>query len=168
MTTELTQVESIFDLKDLKMKKIQTEIIVDASPDHIWQMLTDFTKYPNWNPFIKEINGRAHQGEHLKVRIHPPDGKAMSFAPQLIKVVPKRELRWLGHLWIKGLFDGEHYFKLIPLPDGQTKLIHGEAFRGLLSGLILSQIREKTRRGFIAMNHALKKACESKNQLSHA
>lgn len=35
--------------------EISTEILINAIPDKIWAILTDFDKYPSWNPFIKYI-----------------------------------------------------------------------------------------------------------------
>lgn len=63
---------------------------------------------------------------------------------------------FFGSLWVKGLFDGRHYFDLEPLGPTRYKLIHGEHFTGILSGLLLKQIGEETRRNFVAMNQALK------------
>nr|MBX2875312.1 SRPBCC domain-containing protein [Saprospiraceae bacterium] len=64
------------------------------------------------------------------------------------------------HLFVKGLFDGEHYFLLSPDEKGGTRFVHGEHFRGLLSGLIFKLIGQKTERAFIKMNKALKQRCE--------
>jgi hypothetical protein len=33
----------------------------------------------------------------------------------VLEVVPGRTLRWLGHLLVPGIFDGEHYFEIEPL-----------------------------------------------------
>jgi hypothetical protein len=33
-------------------------------------------------------------------------------------VQPERELRWLGHFIVSGIFDGEHYFVLDPRKNG--------------------------------------------------
>jgi hypothetical protein len=59
-----------------------------------------------------------------------------------------------------GLFDGEHYFRIEPQNNGQTKFIHGEKFSGSLVA-ISGKMRGKTRDGFSKMNQALKKACET-------
>ncbi len=40
------------------MKKIETEIIIDAPVTTVWQVLTDFERHPTWNPFIKAIAGQ--------------------------------------------------------------------------------------------------------------
>lgn len=42
--------------------EIKTEILINAAPEKIWAILTDFDNYPNWNPFIKTIEGRVEIG----------------------------------------------------------------------------------------------------------
>jgi len=39
------------------MKKIETEIIINTTPERVWEILIDFENYPNWNPFIRAIVG---------------------------------------------------------------------------------------------------------------
>ena len=38
------------------MKEIKTEIIINSKPEKVWNILTNFEKYPEWNPFIKSIS----------------------------------------------------------------------------------------------------------------
>jgi hypothetical protein len=45
----------------------------------------------------------------------------MHFKPTILTVRPKRELRWLGHLFVPGIFDGEHYFLLEPMEKNRTR-----------------------------------------------
>ncbi len=45
---------------------------------------------------------------------------------------PNKELRWLGHLLVTGLFDGEHRFELIDNGNGTTTFRHSETFNGIL------------------------------------
>jgi hypothetical protein len=75
---------------------------------------------------------------------------------------PSRELRWLGHLWTTGLFDGEHRFVLDPLDGGaRTSLTHAESMSGVLTPLVWRLVGDATGRGFEAMNAALKGRVES-------
>jgi hypothetical protein len=85
----------------------------------------------------------------------------MRFRPTVLALRPERELRWLGRLFIPGLFDGEHYFLLEPMGEGRTRLTHGEKFSGLLVGF-LSGALSGTEAGFKAMNTALKQKAEEK------
>lgn len=137
------------------MKQLRTEITIDASAEKVWDILLDFDAYPEWNPFIKEISGTAQKGEQIKVLIQPEGGKATRFKPVIQENKAQKEFRWLGKLFVKGLFDGEHYFLLEAISPSQTRLVHGENFRGLLSGFIMKKIGAQTEASFHSMNEAL-------------
>lgn len=143
------------------MKNLNTEITINASSDKVWGILMDHKSYPNWNPFIKQLSGSTTEGEYLIAIIQPPDSKPMEFKPIVIKNIKGKEFRWLGKLFIKGVFDGEHYFILETIDAHKTRFIHGENFTGLFSGLLLSMIGDKTLRGFKAMNEAIKQQAET-------
>jgi len=140
-------------------RRIETGIEIDAPPSRVWKLLTDFPRMPVWNPFIKSISGTLAQGSRLSIHIVPPGKSGMRFKPTVLSVRPERELRWLGHLLVSGLFDGEHYFLLEPVGEGRTLLRQGEQFSGLLVGL-LSGTLSATEEGFKAMNAALKQQAE--------
>lgn len=141
------------------MKKIRTEIIIHATAEKVWRVLTDFENHPGWNPFIKSIKGEKKVGKNITVSLKPPGGGAMTFKPVILRFEPGREFRWKGTLGMKGIFDGEHYFILEKLSDHQIKFIHGEDFSGLLVW-VLGKTLQKTREGFQLMNQALKRECE--------
>jgi hypothetical protein len=147
--------------KSRTMKTITNSIIIDAPVASVWAILMDQEAYPQWNPFIQQLQGDLTLGNTIKATIQPPGQKAMTFTPVVKVNQAERELRWLGHLFFPGIFDGEHYFLLEDLGGGQTKFIHGEQFSGLLSGIILRMIGENTKAGFVAMNEALKARAEA-------
>jgi hypothetical protein len=138
---------------------IETDIDINAPISRVWTLLTDFAAMPSWNPFIKSISGNLRQGARLSVHIAPPGTSGMRFKPTIHSVLRERELRWLGHLFVAGIFDGEHYFLLEPHGACRTRLTHGEKFSGLLVGL-LSGMLSSTEAGFKAMNTALKQRAE--------
>jgi hypothetical protein len=148
-------------------RRIETGIEIDAPPSRVWMLLTDFARMPAWNPFIKSISGNLTQGARLSVYIAPPGKAGMRFKPTILSVRPDRELRWLGHLLVSGIFDGEHYFLLEPIGESRTWLRQGEKFSGLLVGL-LSGTLSATEAGFKAMNTALKQHAEKNDAQKNA
>lgn len=141
------------------MKALQTQIIIHAEISKVWNVLMDFEAYPNWNPFIRSINGTKKIGEKLTVFIKPPDGNGMTFKPVILNLDPGKEFRWKGKLGIHGIFDGEHYFLLEHVDAGVTRFVHGEKFSGILVPL-MGGLLEKTKIGFESMNESLKEQCE--------
>lgn len=144
------------------MKKIESSIIINQSVEKVWSELMNFEDYPQWNPFIRQINGNSKVNGFLEIHLDIGREKQSVFKPEVIVNNMAREFRWLGRLWTKGIFDGEHFFILKSLDDNRTQLFHGEHFSGLLSGLIFKMIQESTQKGFEAMNTALKNRLEER------
>lgn len=143
-------------------KEIKTEILINAIPDKVWAILTDFENYPNWNPFIKSIKGQVAVGNTITARMEPPEAKGMTFKPKVLAFETNKEFRWLGHLLFPGLFDGEHTFELIDNKNGTTTFIQSEKFKGILVPLFKKMLDNNTKNGFILMNQKLKELAENK------
>ena len=129
----------------------------------MWNILSDFDNYKNWNPFVKSIEGHVKEGKKFKVTIQQPNSKPMTFSPKCLKFDKNKEFRWLGHLLIPGIFDGEHIFELMDTKDGNTVFIQREKFKGILVPFIWKTLNKDTRNGFELMNHELKMRVESLN-----
>jgi len=142
------------------MNEITTSIEIDAPAETVWAVLTDFDRYDEWNPYTR-IDGEAIEGTILRVAPGPEAGKMPTFRPRVRSVVPNRELRWLGHLYVRGLFDGEHRFRIESLDDDRSRLIQDETFSGLLVGPINGRYGEQTEANFHGVNEAIKERAES-------
>jgi hypothetical protein len=84
----------------------------------------------------------------------------MTFKPTCLKLVKDKEFRWLGRLWMPGLFDGEHIFELIDNGNHRIRFVQREKFKGLLVPLLWKQLDTGTRKGFELMNQKLKERAE--------
>ncbi len=139
--------------------QVRTEIEIEKPVAEVWRVLLDFRHYPDWNPFIVSIAGEPKVGTHLDLTLSLPDSnREKLLRSRVVQCEPERELRWLGHSWMKGLLDGEHFFRLEPSSAG-TRFVHGEDYSGILLKLMLKQVTEATR-GFVYMNQALKRRLE--------
>jgi hypothetical protein len=143
------------------MFHLETQIDISAPAERVWSLLLDFPAYARWNPFLRSIAGNPVVGQSLDVFIQPPGSSGMRFRPRVLVVEPRRELRWKGKLVVPGLLDGEHYFRLEPRSPGGLLFRHGEIFSGLLVPLLRRSLDGATRRGFVAMNEALKREAET-------
>ena len=87
----------------------------------------------------------------------------MTFKATVIRAAPGRELRWLGRLFLPGIFDGEHSFEMSALGEGRTRFVQREQFSGLLVPFLWNGLAANTRRGCEAMNTALKERAEAES-----
>ena len=140
-------------------KSIKTEVIINVSKEEVWDALTNFENYPFWNPFVVKVEGKLEKGERLKNTLKNGK-KTFVFKPMVLEVTPFQSFSWLGSLFIRGIFDREHYFEIEELAPKQVKLSHGENFSGILSNAILKKIGSDTRNNFATINQALKNHLE--------
>lgn len=136
-------------------KKIRTAIEIRADRETVWSILTDFEKYPEWNPFIKSVTGEMKVGSRIKIRL-----QGMAFKPVILTYDKNSEIKWLGSLFFKGLFDGEHRFKLTEIKEGTTLFEQSEKFMGLLVPLFAKSLDTDTKQGFQQMNEKLGQIAE--------
>ncbi|WP_292518552.1 SRPBCC domain-containing protein [Methanoculleus sp.] len=142
------------------VREVRAETVIAAPPAVVWQVLTDFAAYPDWNPFIRSIEGKPWVGTRLSVEIQPPGRRSMRFSPMVLRVAKDRELRWIGRVLIAGLFDGEHRFTIVPEGDG-SRFVQAEVFTGLLVPVVdLTGTLRATHLGFLLMNKALRERAE--------
>ncbi len=139
--------------------ELKTEIEIQTSTQEVWDVLTDTQKYAEWNPFITSITGEMKLGAYI-TNVMVNKGKENTFTPIITVLEENTSLEWLGS-GLGGTFKGNHYFHLTELPNGHTKIIHGEKFSGLLSGLIMQIIGKDTLASFVLMNNAMKNRVES-------
>jgi hypothetical protein len=48
--------------------KIATEVTIDAASETVWRILADTARYPQWNPYIRELHGTLAPGEPIRFR----------------------------------------------------------------------------------------------------
>lgn len=147
------------------MKELRSQIEIEAPADRVWQVLTDFATYPEWTPFIRRVNGQPEVEEQLVVHMQPSGTRGLTFRPTVIKVEPNRQLRWLGHPLLPGIFDGEHIFEIEKVDRDRVLFIQREVFKGLLVPLLARSLDRDTQRGFEEMNRALRERAETTDQV---
>lgn len=141
------------------MKTIETTTDIDAPPAVVWEIITDFARYPEWNPFITELLGELQQGARLRATFALAGRKPQTFTPTLTTVDPIQRLVWSGRLAVPRLFDAEHIFVVAPRGTG-SRLVHQEHFRGVLVPFMRSTLTA-THDAFTRMDAELTQRAEA-------
>ena len=140
------------------MKQYHTSILIEASAEKVWEVLTDFSSYPQWNPLVGKLEGKMEEGKKIATFIVPLN---KIYFPFLLSYKPNAELIWQGIQGAKFLLAGKHYYKLEKWSDKETKLLHGENFTGLFSYFISKKLLKKMENAFISHNQILKQRIEN-------
>ena len=141
-------------------RTIRSAIEIRAPLDLVWDVLTDFSAYPEWNPHIRSVRGTPRVGGRLTIRSEPPTGRPIVLRPMVTHWDPPMELRWRGTFLSRMLFSGEHGFKLEPVAEDRVRFLQDEEFTGLLVPLYSRLRLQRTRDGFTQMNEALRERAE--------
>lgn len=139
------------------MKIFQVSTAIRATPDAIWEILTDASRYTSWNTTVDKVEGRIAPGE--KVTVHAKLSPGRAFPVKVTQFDPPRKMIWTGGMPL-GLFRGERTFSLTPCGEGSVEFYMKEVFSGLLSPLIERSI-PNLQPAFDEFAAALKKRAEA-------
>jgi hypothetical protein len=140
------------------MKTMSATTQIDAPPMAVWAILTDLSRYAEWNPLFREAEGQIAVGARIRLRSkHPANGRMMTVKPKIVVAEPGVELRWASSL--PGIMSGEHSFAL-SAADGGTRLVQSESFRGLLTH-VAGRTFANAEASFQELNEALRKRAEA-------
>jgi len=113
----------------------RSEIEISAPPEVVWDVLTRFEQWPQWNPEVKSMSydGPLAPGSEFRWKAGP--GTIVS---TLERVEPPRAVSWRGRtMSIKAM----HHWRLEP-HDGGTGVETEESFSGLLARLLRGQLQK--------------------------
>jgi hypothetical protein len=141
-------------LRRSAMIRIETDAFLPCPRERAWAVLTDFARYPEWNPLVLEAEGPLAEGARLHLLIARPDGsgKRDRLSARIVEVAAPARLAWRGSLPL--FFTGRHWFALDDAPGG-TRLRHGEEMSGLIPLIGGARMAASYRPGYERFNAAL-------------
>ena len=142
------------------MKSLHAAVDIDAPAERVWQVVSDFGRYADWNPFIVRAAGEPRIGERLDITIAAPGMKPVRFQPRVLDFEQGRLIRWKGEYKVPGLFDGRHALIVDPLDDGRTRFTTHEEVTGILLPF-LGKVMASSQQGFELMARAVKERAEA-------
>jgi len=135
-----------------------TEIIIDASPEQVWSVLTDTKSYGDWNEIILKIEGEiVDKGEVDVLFKAGPEAKPQKFHNYLY-VEDGVEFYW-SQKQAMGIKD-RHCFRVEAIENGKTRFIQSDQAQGGLTWM-LGKVAAKTQLSvYPIFNRSLKKEVE--------
>ncbi len=144
------------------MRELQTEIRIAASIDQVWQVLTDFDHWKDWNPMVNSANGNAALDSKVSITMRGPNGKdAMKYQAAVLEVSPPKSFRWRATMMSGLIFTNDRVFELRE-ENGGTVFINKEEFSGLMVPLFWNKMNQFVVPMLEEMNNALKNKLEAK------
>lgn len=139
---------------------VVSERVIAAPVDHVWRVLVDFERYPEWNPFTHGVEVERVLGG--RVTLHVKLGRLnLTMRERLTRWDEGRAVAW-GVRWGRGLaLECDRVQELEPIDETSTRYRCHEAFDGLLAPLVYRLYRGPMQVGFDAAAGALEARAEA-------
>jgi hypothetical protein len=148
-----------WDNKEDFLRQLKAEIKIAAKVDQVWQTLTDFENWHEWNPTVKRVTGATSQGSTLKITMPGKASKDMSYPAKIVSLEPPTLLRWRAKMIAGFIFANGRLFELKE-HNGGTLLVNTEEFSGLMVPLMWNKLNQFVVPTLKKMNEALKAKLE--------
>src|SRR5262245_35605504 len=135
-----------------------SEIEIAASPELVWSVLTDFERWPSWNPDVRSMSmeGPVAQGSMFRWKAGPG-----TITSTIERVEPPRMIAWRGRtLGIRAI----HFCWLDPRA-GTTFVRTEESYEGFVVRLFRRSIQKALGRALENGLHSMK--AEVERQAAH-
>jgi uncharacterized protein YndB with AHSA1/START domain len=129
------------------------EIEIAASPEAVWDVLTDLESWPRWNPDVKSmsLDGGLEKGSVFRWRAGPG-----TITSTIQDVQPPTRIAWTGSTFgIKA----KHVYRLEPRGEA-THVQTEESYEGLVARLLRGSLQKTLEKGLSDGLRSLKAEAE--------
>ena len=114
---------------------------IGATPDAVWSILTDASRYTEWNPTIVSLDGTISEGQTIALvsTVNPK----RTFKLKVSDVDAPNSMVWWDGMPL-GLFKGVRTFTVTQQDSGGTVFSMEEVYSGALAGMITKSIPDMT------------------------
>lgn len=122
-------------LEGTRYLEVRVGATLDAPPEAVWAVLTDGSRYTEWNSTLITFEGTVAEGETVRLVAKTDPDRSFELAVSGVR-------ENAGMVWSDGgrAFRGERTFTLEPVGDGQTAFTMKEVFTGSMMGMIAPKL----------------------------
>ncbi len=140
---------------------IASEVVVDAPRAHVWKILRDLARYPEWNPFTPRIESTLRVGDPVILHVvMKPEKKPMRQPEVMTSYVEGEELGWGTTIGLPIVMKANRIQRLTEVSPSRCHYRTVDTFSGLLVPLVMALHRADVQRGFDETARALKEHAE--------
>jgi hypothetical protein len=141
-------------------RAVEHRIGVQAPAEIVWEVVSDFQSWHEWNPLYRKAEGQLKIGTAMTLEQHLPGQPATVIAPIVQDWVPYEQLHWRSKR-VGGFVTAIRYLEIEDMGAGSSTFSNGELFIGMLLRLISRDERRKLRAAFTEMGEAVRDRAEA-------
>jgi hypothetical protein len=137
---------------------IEKDVQVEAPADAVWRVLTDFARYPEWNPFVRECETSLKPGTPIRMQV------ALVGTQQVDEVIESCTpgMGFVYHMkpYPLGALSSRRSHEIVALGPDRSRYRSYFHLEGWLMPLVRALMGARLERGFAGMTTALKERAE--------
>jgi uncharacterized protein YndB with AHSA1/START domain len=152
------------------MKPVQSEILIEAPPRRVFEVLLDVDRYPQWNPFTPWISVSSQEfevGREFDLHCQMTPRQLLENEREVVLALDRHRLqlcmgtsRTRGRPGIRSF----RWQRCFPADGGGTRFVNSERFEGPLAPLVYLLYGRKLARAFEVYGRALKRRAEGEGE----
>ena len=135
---------------------IDETIEIDASPETVWRVITDFNRYCEWNPFVIGCESTLRVGDPIDMRVHVFRSFAQPQRETITHHEPGRRFCYGVPDMPFGAMRSQRCHQVSRLEGGRTVYQSHFDLSGWLSPIVSFLLGRQLRRGFSEMTRAIR------------
>ncbi|WP_184716281.1 SRPBCC domain-containing protein [Caulobacter sp.] len=141
-------------------RAVEHRIGVQAPAEIVWEIVSDFETWHQWNPLYKKAEGQLKIGTALSLEQHLPGETPIVIAPIVQDWVPYEQLHWRSKR-LGGFVTAIRYLEIENMGPTSSTFSNGELFMGLLLRFVSRDDRRKLKAAFTQMGEAVRDRAEA-------
>ena len=141
-------------------RAVEHRIGIQAPAELVWELISDFSTWEQWNPVHPRAEGQLKIGTSLSVHQALPGEPVRVIQPVIQDWVPYEQLHWRSTR-LGGFVTAIRYIEIENMGPGSSTFSNGELFIGMLVRWVSREDRRKLKAAYTQMGEALRDHAEA-------
>ena len=133
---------------------------VQAPAEIVWEVISDFATWKDWNPVHPRMEGEMRIGTPLRIDLVAGDGPATPIEAVVQDWVPFEQLHWRTKR-LRGFVTAIRYLEIENMGPQNSTFSNGELFMGPLVRWVSRDERRRLRAAYTRMGEAVRDRAEA-------
>lgn len=133
---------------------------VKAPAELVWEVISDFSTWKDWNPIHPRMEGEMRIGTTLTVDLVLGEGQITTIQPVVQDWVPYEQLHWRTKR-LRGFVTAIRYLEIESMGPENSTFSNGELFMGALVRWVSRDERRQLRVAYTRMGQAVRDHAEA-------
>lgn len=124
----------------MKSKTYSISKVINTNSETLFNIVSEFESYSNWNTIIPNANGKLREGTELQL-VMKMNGKNRPFNPTVISLERNKRFLLSKVFLSKRIGELTHQFEFKELENNQTEFVQTWTGKGILVKMMWSKIQ---------------------------